>query len=551
MRRRSQRGQAVSILAVVLAAFGVVALGMLAFEVSRVVVARDQLRTATEAAALAGAGALAGTLDEDIATGQQNAIDAAKQVMAANDVIGEPLNKQLGPGEKPKAGEVALTFRLLDPKNDNAEVKFGDPKGKLLEVNASFGYTTSTGKYIGIGQAPTPIQATAVGGAGDLDVSMCFDISGSMDDATPTTLVCRTFNRETGKMDYKVASGPGGGQGLLTIDLNQSGIGAVPPQDLDYSSGYRFSPELRALDKTPPASPPGPSTFTDLVVNIDGNKTFGGLSADGFSFPNLAALVEASRGNLDSADKFTSSGADITLRDQVAPKAGYQAKYLELAHRNVHPIVDAQDAAQDFFKQMNRGTDGHFGFVAFQSAVGVNALSTYRGNNVAPSFAAGGSGDFALPLVELDPADDVTNFDTIMDVIPKVVPEGGTNIGGSLEAAINDLQEHGRKNSKKVIILFTDGVPTVGTGGSPESSARRAAQKAKSKGICIFTIGLCLDPSSLSEQERVLNDTNSSPTNGGIAAIAGNGGKFFQTSDPRTLKSAFSKVARQLTQLTQ
>lgn len=547
MRRRSQKGQAVSALAVILAAFGIASLGMLAFEVSRLVVARDQLRTATEAAALAGAGALAGSLDEDVTTGQQNAVKAAKQVLAANDVIGVPLSRQVAEGSRPKEGEVALKFRLLDPKNNNAEVAFGDVKGKLLEVTAKFGYGTGTGKYIGLGAAP--IDAVATGGTGDLDVAMCFDVSGSMDDASPVTFVRRTFNTQTNKMQYQFPSGIRNGQGRVTIDLRNTVVGVVPPQMLQYASSFQWSPGLRGTDMQPPREAPSANKFTDLVVNIDGNSTFGGISSGGFSFPNIATLVEASRGNLESAAIFESSGAKSTLDGIVAPQAGYKAKYLELARKQVHPLIDAQEAAQDFFKQMDRGTDGHFGFVAFQSIIGRDDNSTYRAPNIATDFSQGGNGDFALPFVQLDPADGVTNFNDIMSLIPKLVAEGGTNIGASLDAAVTDLDKHGRKNSKKVIILFTDGFPSGSS--DPEGDARRAAQRAKTKNISIFTIGLSIDPSNLPEQERILNDRNSSPMSGGIAGIAGNGGKFFQTSDPGSLKSAFSKVARQLTQLTQ
>ena len=52
----------------------------------------------------------------------------------------------------------------------------------------------------------------------------------------------------------------------------------------------------------PPGTAPtfdGTSVFTDVVVNIDGQTTFGGFTYEGFSFPDVATMVEAARGNLE------------------------------------------------------------------------------------------------------------------------------------------------------------------------------------------------------------------------------------------------------------
>lgn len=548
MRRRSQKG-VITVVALLLGVFGIGAIGLLAFEIGRVAVARDQLRTATEAAALAASGALAGTTDNDMALSQRNAISAAKQVLALNDVLGVRLIDQIEGRSKPASGQAVINFKFLDPKNHHTEVPFGDPKGKEIEVDVVFGYTSATGKFIGVAQSSTPIQAIATGGAGDLDVALCFDVSGSMDDATPVSMVRRQFVAD--KMQYALSTNFAAlQQGRLTVDLHETILNAVPPQDLQFESN--FDPALRALDRVPPPRPPAPAAFTDLVVNIDGNNSFGGFSDGGFDFPNIGTLVEASRGNLESADRFTSSGAETALRGTVTPRPGYQAKYFELAHKNIHPLADAQEGSQEFFNLMNKGTDAHFCLVTFNATIGSNPATTFSRSNIATSFPSGGVGRFPLPMVPLDPDPDDTNFNQVSASLANLVAEDGTNIAGSLDQAITELRTHGRPSAKKVIILFTDGVPTVASsGGDPELAARRSAQRAKNENIAIFTIGLSLDPADLAQQFRVLNDSNPNPVTGGIAAIAGNGGKFFQTSDPRELKSAFAKVARQLTELVQ
>jgi hypothetical protein len=73
--------------------------------------------------------------------------------------------------------------------------------------------------------------------------------------------------------------------------------------------------------------------------------------------------------------------------------------------------------------------------------------------------------------------------------------------------------------------------------------------KAKNKGIPIYTIGLAQVPSIIPGETQILNDTNNSPSTGGIAAIAGNGGKFWLVTSNANLRLTFENLARQLVQL--
>lgn len=70
-----------------------------------------------------------------------------------------------------------------------------------------------------------------------------------------------------------------------------------------------------------------------------------------------------------------------------------------------------------------------------------------------------------------------------------------TNIGGGLELALNELTKDGaRPESKKVIILLTDGVATEpknpGQPTYPSIFAESVSQIALAKGITVYTIGL-------------------------------------------------------------
>jgi hypothetical protein len=69
-----------------------------------------------------------------------------------------------------------------------------------------------------------------------------------------------------------------------------------------------------------------------------------------------------------------------------------------------------------------------------------------------------------------------------------------TNITGGLTDAWNELRNDGRPDSKKVIILLTDGIPTEPTDAAipdyPTVSAQKAAKDIIASGVTIYTIGL-------------------------------------------------------------
>ena len=539
-RSRSKTGQA-SFPIVLLSIMVVGAIGIFAFEIARSAMIRDQLRTATESAALGGAAALAGASQVDPLDSQTKAISAAKSVFVRNEIFGVPLNNvEEDFDNAPKLGHAKIRLRYLDPKNNNAPVALGDPKAKTLLVETKFGFSPVFPALMGMTSTVLPVTADAQGGVGDLDVVLCFDISGSMDDETQMTQVRRRWDPAQGKIVYDVVA-----QGKLA-----QFSGAVPPQQLD---GGSLNTQLRGAQNTgtPPGNfPPGNAAvtgFTDEVVNLNDQQNFSPITVDGFSFPDAATLVEAARGNLENAAVFHASQADTTLAGIVAPRAGYQAKYLETAKKHIHPLGEAQQAAKDFFTLMNKNSNAHFGLVAFDDQVGTNATSTFHQPNVAFSYPPAGSGDFPLPDIQLKQPEDDTNFADVLSAIDPLVAFGGTNIGGAANTAIDMFATHSRPNAKKAIILFTDGEPNVGgpLSGNPFVNCQLAAQKAKSKGIAIYTVGLCLDPSLISAQEQVLGDKT--PT--GMARIAGNGSKFFQVRNATNLRGAFASIARQLSSL--
>lgn len=539
---RRNKGQACLPL-IFTALFVVAGIGMFGFEVARTTVVRNQLRTATESAALAGIAALSGSSSLDPATSQNHAMSAARSVFEKNDVLGQMLTHvETDFAATPAQDHVKVEMRFLNPKANNAPVPVGDPNGKVLEVRAKYGMTPMLASFIGMERQVLPLEAEARGGVGDLDVALCFDVSGSMDDQTQMTHVRRRWDAGSNRVVYEKVN-----EGKLAL-----GPGAVRPQALEYAS---LNADLRgpAEAGTPPGNyPPGAATLegmTDAVVNIDENRSFAGTTIDGFAFPNVAVLVEAARGNLENGTVFAASKADSGEAAVVSPRAGYQAKYFELAAKHTHPLAEAKEAAKDFFQLMNKNANTHFGLVAFDNLVGENLTTGYDAPNVASTFAPGGNSRFPVPGVALVADEATTNFDTVNGQIDRFVAYNATNIGGATERAIRMFDSGSRRNARKAIIVFTDGEPTVGgpLSGNPEQNCRMAAQLARTKGISVYTVGLAQTAADLPGQREVLGDDVPS----GMAFIAGNGSKFFPVTSSAGLRNAFASIARHLSQLVQ
>ncbi|MBX9688103.1 MAG: VWA domain-containing protein [Candidatus Obscuribacterales bacterium] len=531
---RNKHGQAVALPMIMLALMVVIVVGLFSFELARMAVAREQLRTATEAAALAGAATMAGSPSSDITLSQSNAIAAAKAMFRQNEIFGQSLiNAEEGNGV-PSAGQTFLSFQFLDPQNNNAPVAPGDPKGKALELKALYGLPGFAGKVIGLGDSTLPLEAKATGGVGELDVVFCYDCSSSMRFHTFTTSVRRAWNPNQAKIDYTEVN-----------HSNFSPSGGMRPQLINNLNAALRGQNDNSLPGNFPPGNASVSGLTDQVVNFDEQANFGGFSDGDFNFPNIASLVEASRGNLENDAVFAASGADTTLRGLVTPKAGYQAKYFELARKHTHPWAEAEAAAKDFFTLMKNNTRAHFGLVAFTQQVGQNENTSFNDFKVGASYQQGGSQAFPLPAISLKPAESENNADAVSAAVSTLVPDGNTNIGGSIERANRMFDNNAsRPNAKRAIVLFTDGIPSVGQplSGDPTQNCSLAAQQARQRGIAIFAVGLALEPSEMQTQRSVLNM---------ITSTAGNGGRFFQVSNASNLKQAFAAIARNLTQIVQ
>lgn len=553
--------------------------GLFAFEVVRANLAREQLRSACQAAALAGAATLASSDVTDTTMAQNNAVSAAMLVLKKNFIIGYPLvaatrtTSSSALADNTTTGCCLVYFEFLNPNNKNAVVPLGDPDGKILRVTGSFGLQPAFACYLGL--TNLPISGIASAGVPQLDVVLCFDVSGSIDDQTQVSFVRRSWDPVKGKIAYTVAATTGGSpagslaQGtifnILGPPATGTGLNADYPQSLSSAtSGVSYPLDFSekgtaaglrgaANAGSPPGNYPGlgagvggSRTFSDLVVNIDGNNQFGGLNYNGYSFPDLATLVEAARGNLENATVFNSSKASTSVT--VQPRQGYQQTYFNLALTNTHPIYDAQQAGQLFYTILNHDTDAHFGLVAFNGSAGISAGDSTSDYNVDSSYSQAGTTAIARPNISLVSTTGVTNYDSIIAALPGTRASGNTNIGDAVVKALAQFKSGSRIGARKAIVVFTDGQPTSGSplSSDPWDNARKAAVQARDAGIPIYTIGLAQCPAIMTGEKQILNDTDSNPSTGGIAGIAGNGGRFFLVTNQKNLRLCFENLARQL-----
>jgi len=117
--------------------------------------------------------------------------------------------------------------------------------------------------------------------------------------------------------------------------------------------------------------------------------------------------------------------------------------------------------------------------------------------------------DLALPMT--------SNRDDVVNVLRALPRSGSTNLAAGIQAAINELERHGRPDSSRVIMLFTDGM-------SSKNKAYDAAVEATKRGITIQTLML----GSSTTGNKIL-DTIAWAT----------GGSFVPVSDPEELPEAF------------
>ncbi len=610
---RSTRGVATMALVLVLAFFVILPLSLLGFELARYRLMHAQLQAVCDASTLAGTAALASSPPGYTYEQLHNlAMDVAVETFKLNYVLTTPFNETnlginkntamaLGP---PPLNAANVNITLLDQNGKNVSTDSKD--AVIMRVQAIYSdKPIFSSSLLDIG---TLLTTTAVsdGGLPQLDLFLCFDVSGSMDDQTKVALVNRFWNPSKGTVDYRTVSSGKSIFDTFGPDNTGSPVNAIPPQNLSYGSypgsnkkpfvfsegpypasnpaadlrGNQFTYTAGSIQllpnatKYPPGSlvpeqgwPPGnfnpiipgdaqgngvnanayPNLFTDLVVQVP--------SVGPYDFSKIETCVEASRGNMESDTICLQSQGGSKINPTLPPRLnGYYKAYWSQVDKTIDPLAAARLAANNFFFTMNISSSAHFGLNAFSNAAGTSKTSNWSitDKNCDANWIHSGSSNFRIPLIALDKNksnyDEVTNsINGDTNSIP-LRPTGSTAIAESLHAAILEMTDKAkyRPQAKRAIILFTDGVPSApGTPSAAEAAAYAEADLAKKYSIPIYTIGLSQNAAIKPLQDKILGDGKAN-SGKGIAYRSGNNAIYVSVTKSADLNSAFQAIARSL-----
>lgn len=584
------------VLIVFLLVFFILLLGMAAFEFARYSLCCQQFQHCVDIAALGGAAGLASAQTTNQVTAQAAAIQTAQWMMEQNYILDTSLNGMTSwnagsgiptmPSVKNRAN---MNFTWVDPETGTPTGVAGDQK--VFRVSGCYAYPPLVGSWIGLGNNTLgAVVAIGNGGGTMLDVVLCFDLSGSIDDSTkvsyveryrtgPATTANRTMYRKVttfGNGTMYQGAGCSSSTGTAINACYPQAIQSVDPTRVSGQGQLRYNPAERGITQGNPPGIVGPSadtrTVTDIVVNLDENDVFGGYSSNGYNFPTLGSLVEAARGNLENITVANAANLDLTALG-VTPQAGYYQEYWKQALQHRHPLYDAQLSSANFFQILNNAVNAHFGFVGFSSDENTSYNEPAIGNPQSHTFTSPPTGQIPtsgnvntpIPYVQLNPGTGsaFSNFGTIMNYLPpnnppaapQLTANGGTDINGALNEAMAMLtrpsapdswsygQSRNRTGARRAIVLFTDGLPNGNTGAFGSANGQAIATQCGLRNIPIYCVGLAQIPSLTTAMNNALQP------------IADNsGGKFYfippGTGQAAQLDRAFSDIARSLVTLT-
>jgi hypothetical protein len=593
-RTRKQSGLSTIILAVVIAFFAVLPLSMLGFELSRMFLAQEQLQHVLDCAALAGTAALAQSPSTST-TGTAYTV-TQQQTFAMNAAVANFMQQSIlqtnfgtgnvqyylnttPPGTPPAIHNAVISIQLQN--QTGVAQTTGSLTATTMKISAA--YTEApifgAGMLNPLGSQYT-VNAYAVGGLPQLDIVLCFDTSGSMDDSTPVYFVNRYWNgtqvhyalvNPAGLSYAALPSSPTAAQlqNQATIyNMTQPGmtgtsLNASQPQNLSFANYSASNPLIfsegpgsksvglranmsKAIGSTPPerGAPPGnydpknPATVNGNGINptASTNGFTDMVSANSIYGTNYQWAVEASRGNMtDAATLKASQGGSISpeLTGYTLSSTCY-SDYWNSVNNTVLPMSVARTAAVGFFNIMNTSTNAHFSLVTFSTVPGTSTTSVYtdatnnpNNENTDKNWTGGGVGSYPLPMVPLN----LTATDQLTPVVnaiqgtsgtPVVAPinaTGQTDIADSLTTALTQLTDPTkyRPSAKRAIILFTDGIPNQPSGEtSLGPMAIAVAKKCAKAGIGVWTIGLSTNPLITVDEQKVLGDNSSNAPYQGI-----------------------------------
>jgi len=287
-KERSNKGATTIALVLVVAACVILPLGVLGFEIARFFLIQEELRNITDAAALAGTAAMADSPSPpliNIDTGAEwtyadrewVSMAVAAETFAQNNILqtnfslaaippsadgtegftpynGAPtpnLKANMNPtpptGQTPALRNAILNIVLLD--GSGLQVTTGS-NAATIQVQAYFtdvplflGIPTGWNMLSNLGGATYTICAISSGGLPTVDIMLAFDVSGSLDDATPCAFVNRywTASATQGFVAYSYYAYSTALTSELSNILGTAPVGSqvnlFAPQHLSYADG--------------------------------------------------------------------------------------------------------------------------------------------------------------------------------------------------------------------------------------------------------------------------------------------------------------------------
>lgn len=383
---RRQTGVGFIVLTLLTAVFMILPAGLFAFELMRFNLISQELRNVTDASALAGSATIASApRDMQLANIHDMAVETAAITFEQNSVgmtRFDPSNVEVHAyqtnSDPPKtAHQAILNISLQDSAGTYQER--GSKEVKRVNVVAHYRETPAFAAFIGI-QPSFVVSAVATGGLPKLDLFICFDLSGSMDDQTQIQSVKRFWNgakdSKYQQVEYQVLANDSIYKVFRPPSTGTS-VNAFWPQNLSYgayggmsgngtpwiwSEGAYPLPNkmatLRAGGK-PNLTPPDPPEPPPEAQEPDRWQTFdcpeqgcppGNYDPDhpddrkgnhvdpdaypngytdlvvkvqnnnGFVYPNIETCLEASRGNLENTKVFDKSKGGANRKTNIALK---------------------------------------------------------------------------------------------------------------------------------------------------------------------------------------------------------------------------------------
>lgn len=545
-----EKGAVSAIIAVL--ACSVATIGFFTAEIWYAQLASAHLKNCCDAASIGAAATLAScknteNLPKAVYAERSRALakNLARKLFISSSVAGTPLTGAMS------VSNVDAVIGSLRCEQAAFSVKFVNeagietPDGKRAVVSAAYCVKPFAGSLLG----PKKYVVTASGhsAAAKLDLVFCLDDSQSMATDTPIVMVRREWNPATTSVQYvDIYHGVAKKKGTIGV----SEPTAVGTQDSEKGLKTTFSPELRGITNDvgttpgnyPDASPYGATSnvFTDRLVNPNpaADGSFQPCTVDGYSFPDMATLVEAERGNLESPELFKDSKADTAVKN-VGPKPGYKEAYEKMALLKVEPFSQAKTEIKKFFEMMDANTDSHFALIPFSQKAAATENDEQEDWRVSANYRQGGKVNY--PFNQVAFAQQSSRYRDVNTKIDTYHLHGGTRIQDSIDNAIQLLDDHSRARSdaRKAILLFTDGDPTAKKGEDAVQQCIDAAKRAKAKGVAIFAIGF-LHGGRNSRSEATLQS---------IVDNGAPGGKLFVVQEVAGLHEVFRVLSRQLVTL--